>query len=335
LSFFASLPIGVLASLQQNFMGRADYGALCRKNLEPDGSEFVYWAKVFDLNMEERIMFLKNGCKAALFALLVCLTAVPLKAQTRIFSNVIQGSNTYLGIQMEEVTSENLAQYKLNSERGVIVRSVSKGSPAEAAKLQENDVILEYGGTPVWSRSQMTRLVEETPVGRKVDLTVNRDGIRINLTAQIKERSAEDDNNNKRAMNDLWEPFFRNQFEPNTRNFQFRNGILRPQNADKPKLGLMLQPLTDQLAEHLGVEGKKGALVSSVTPNSPSAGKVEAGDVIVSVDGKKVEDPEDIAQIVRDASGSVNLKIVREKKEISVTVSLPDEGSRDGKGFKL
>ena len=90
--------------------------------------------------------------------------------------NVMFSSGAYLGIQMADVTASNMSQYKLSSERGVIVRSVVKGSPAEAANLQNGDVILEFAGYPVWSSLQLSRLVQETPVGRKVELIVSRDG---------------------------------------------------------------------------------------------------------------------------------------------------------------
>jgi S1-C subfamily serine protease len=98
-----------------------------------------------------------------------------------------------------------------------------------------------------------------------------------------------------------------------------------------------LQPLTDQLAEYFGVEGKKGVLVSSVAENSPSSGKLYPGDVIISTEGKKIEDAEDLIQVVRDKSGSINFKVVRNKKEIVVVVTLPDEENqgRDSKGYKL
>src|SRR5512137_1051344 len=49
---------------------------------------------------------------------------------------VMQGGGSYLGIQMEDVSSKNMADYKLSTESGVIVKSVDKGSPAESAKLQ-------------------------------------------------------------------------------------------------------------------------------------------------------------------------------------------------------
>ena len=86
---------------------------------------------------------------------------------------------------MEDVTAANMSQYKLNSVRGVIVGSVLPGSPAEKASLKENDVIVEFGGHPVWSSFELSRLVQETPVGRKVDLGISRDGNRMNLSATL------------------------------------------------------------------------------------------------------------------------------------------------------
>lgn len=274
-----------------------------------------------------------NGWKAAIIALLVCIAAIPTNAQqTRTFSNLLQlNSGTYLGIRMEDVTAEKVAKYKLNSERGVIIRSVEKGSPAEAANLRVDDVILEFAGTQVWSRMQLSRLVEETPPGRKVELTVLRDGTRLNLTAQVKERDGEMDGRAEIIPRDL--------FGPNGRFFEYRapEPLNRPDRSanTKPRLGVTLQPLTDQLAEYFGVEGKKGVLVSSVAVNSLSSGKLFSGDIIVSADGKKIEIPDDLIQLVQNAEGSISMKVVRNKKEITVVVNLPADKNKDDKGYRL
>jgi serine protease Do len=276
-----------------------------------------------------------NGWKAAIVAFLVCIAAIPVNAQqTRMFSFQLN-PKTYLGIQMEDVSAEKVAKYKLNSERGVIVRSVMKGSPAEAANLQVDDVILEFAGTQVWSSKQLSRLVEETPPGRKVELTVSRDGKRLNLSAQVREGS-------NRELVDQAEIFPRDFLGPNGRLFEFRtpDPLNRPDRPDritniKPRLGVTLQPLTDQLAEYFGVEGKKGVLVSSVAANSPSSGKLFSGDVIVSADGKKIEDPDDLIQLVQNAEASISLKVVRNKKEITVVINLPADEKKDDKGYRL
>jgi len=256
-------------------------------------------------------------------------------AQTRIFSNLLQNdsSGAYLGIQMDDVDAGNMSKYKLDSERGVIVRSVVKGSPANTAGIKDGDVILEYGGIQVWSSLQMSRLVRETPVGRKVDLVVNRDGKRINLSAKLEKRPL------GRAEKPI--PVDPNgSGGPGWRSYQFRlpDGFgFRPERRDspepKPRLGVTVQPLTDQLAEFLGVPGKKGVLVAEVMEGSPSAGKLKSGDVIFSMDGKSVDNPEDLTRYIRNRSeGSITLKVIRDKKEVTVVVSLPE---KEGKGYKL
>jgi serine protease Do len=237
----------------------------------------------------------------------------------------------YLGIQMEDVTAANVSKYKLSSERGVIVRSVAKGSPAEAASIKENDVILEYGGFPVWSATQFTRLVQETPAGRTVDLAISRDGKRSNLIAKIEDREV------KRAESPM--EFPGDLFGPGMRSFQFR--MPTPENdrsseaeAPKPRLGITLQPLTDQMGEFLGVPKKKGALVVAVAADSISAGKLKSGDVIIGANSATINSPEDLTQFISTVTdGAVTLKIVRDKKETTVVVNLPADDSK--KGFKL
>jgi len=252
----------------------------------------------------------------------------------------------YLGIEMEDVTADNMASYKLAGERGIIVRSVIKGSPAEAAGLQEKDVILEFAGTSVQSVQQMRRLVRETPVGRKVDLVASRGGMKINLTARIGKR----ENGRGEAEN---EPDIMMFGAPGGRTFHFRTpeggnwpempgmpgmGPSWKEESSKPRLGVTLQPLTDQMAEFLGVPGRKGVLVSSVVEGSPAVGKLKAGDVIVRADNQPIEDLADLTRIVRGKpeGGKLELKAVRDKKEIVITVDLAGTGAKpQNRGFKL
>ena len=97
---------------------------------------------------------------------------------------------------------------------------------------------------------------------------------------------------------------------------------------------MTLQPLTDQLRDFFGVPDKRGALVSSVVSGSPSDGKLKSGDVIIKADDKDIDNPEDLVRFVGDkAGGDVILKVIRDKKEIAVTVTLPSE--KDQRGYKL
>ncbi|MBP1623593.1 MAG: hypothetical protein H6Q07_1613 [Acidobacteria bacterium] len=268
--------------------------------------------------------------------ILVCGAAAPVSRaqQSRILDlNVLRpnSSGAYLGIEMSDVTSANMAQYKLSDERGVIVRSVQAGSPAAKANLQADDVILEYAGTPVWSSYQFSRLVEETPPGRKVDLVVSRAGKRATLTAEVGMREGSRRSSQDRQMeitpDDLGQMFPGFPFRYNTPG----DNRFSAQPAQRPRLGVTLQPLTGQLGEYFGVPENRGALVSSVVEGSPSAGKLKSGDVIIAADGKDIRGPEELMDLIRDKNeGTLTLKVIRDKKEISVVVNLPDRPSGDG-----
>jgi serine protease Do len=64
-------------------------------------------------------------------------------------------------------------------------------------------------------------------------------------------------------------------------------------------LGVVVQPLTPELAASFGAENRTGALVSEVTPDSPAArAGVAAGDIVLQVDGREVNSPGDVARAV-------------------------------------
>jgi serine protease Do len=88
-------------------------------------------------------------------------------------------------------------------------------------------------------------------------------------------------------------------------------------------IGVGFQELTSELATHFGVPGAGGALVSSIVPNSPAerAG-LQAGDVIVSVDGQAIHESRDLqrALLQRQVGAKVNLGVVRDKKQRSVAL---------------
>jgi serine protease Do len=236
----------------------------------------------------------------------------------------------YLGIQMEDVAPGSASRLKLGAERGVIVKSVSKGSPAEAARIQPEDVLLEYCGIPVISAAQLSRMIRETPPERTVDLVISRDGKKLNITAKLGER--EDSAPEMRSGDSRSFPFdFR---APDGRSFRFRfpedgdSPQRSPRAAEKPRLGVTVQPLTEQMAEFLGVPGKgnNGVLIMAVAPESPAASVFKAGDVILKIEDAVVATPDALARIVQEKDGKVTISIIRERKEMKVSVELPTQG---------
>jgi serine protease Do len=90
-------------------------------------------------------------------------------------------------------------------------------------------------------------------------------------------------------------------------------------------IGVQIQPVTQDIADSLGLKKAEGALVSEPQANSPAqkAG-IEAGDVITSVDGKAVKDARDLAKIIGAMAprASVKLTVLHKGSEKAVTLTL-------------
>ena len=90
-------------------------------------------------------------------------------------------------------------------------------------------------------------------------------------------------------------------------------------------LGVRIQTVNDEMAEALGIEEAKGALVAEVTPGGPAeAGGIEAGDVILKFDGKDVEEMRDLPRLVADTAvdSAVRVVVFRKGKTQTVKVSI-------------
>jgi len=90
-------------------------------------------------------------------------------------------------------------------------------------------------------------------------------------------------------------------------------------------LGVHIQTVSDEIAEALGLESAKGALVSDVAPDGPAAAAgIKAGDVIVNFDGRDVTEMRSLPRMVADTpvGKSVRVVIFRDGKTQTVKVEL-------------
>lgn len=91
-------------------------------------------------------------------------------------------------------------------------------------------------------------------------------------------------------------------------------------------LGVQIQRLTPELAESYGLKTEQGALIGGVFPGSPAeAAGVKVGDIILEIDGKKIEDVFDLTTFVSQTTvgKAVTIKVLREgKKEVVLTAKI-------------
>jgi serine protease Do len=90
-------------------------------------------------------------------------------------------------------------------------------------------------------------------------------------------------------------------------------------------IGVQIQPVTQDIADGLGLKKAEGALVAEPQPKSPAVkAGIEAGDVITAVDGKSVKDARDLAKKIGalPPKTSVKLSILHKGSEKTVTLTL-------------
>ena len=91
----------------------------------------------------------------------------------------------WLGVAIAEVTEDDLGRLKLREPKGVLVRSVMPGEPADKGGVRADDVIVGIDGTRLESPRDLQRVVSSTPVGKRVRVVLLREGQETELEVTI------------------------------------------------------------------------------------------------------------------------------------------------------
>ncbi len=208
----------------------------------------------------------------------------------------------WLGVQIQPITEELAAGLGLTGTQGVLIADVLPQGPAAGSQLQAGDVILEANGQSIKDYKDLPKIVAATKAGTPMRLEVVRAGQPLAMTVTIGRMPDE-------------EPLAEAETAP-------------AGEAEQPRLGLYLAPLTPELREErvLG-DTSTGVLVARVEPGSPAeqAG-IEAGSLISMVGGERVSSPEQVATAVRQAAEekrpAVLLRIEKDGKPMFIAVPL-------------
>lgn len=241
---------------------------------------------------------------------------------------------SWLGVESQEITSENVKELKLPAERGVLLQRIVPDSPAAKAGLKDKDVITEIDGQRVEGEVQFRRMIHEIPAGRSAQITVWRDGRAQTISVTL--GKSEDRGN-------AWFRTAPRAFSIQLPRMEMPDlpDVSEAPNGDwgglavlagsRPRLGIDAEDLSGQLGSFFGAPDGEGVLIRDVNSGSPAekAG-VKSGDVITSLDGERIRSLGDLREHLaskRDAK-SVKLGVLRNKSEMTLTVELPPPPSR-------
>jgi serine protease Do len=255
----------------------------------------------------------------------------------------------YLGIDMRDVSEDQLVALKLKEARGAEITNLDHDGPACKAGMRMHDVILQMNGQVVETEEQLRRMLKDVPVGRSVSFVISRDGQAQTMTMQTADRNI--------VGLQAWEQHYSvpapGQSGAVRGNSFLDSKSVNPTVAPKEHRDLLgtetiilsssftgakLEVMGPQLAEFFGAAGGAGLLVRSVDGNSPAeeAG-MKAGDVVVRINSISVANGTDWTKTVHDNKGKpVPVVVLRDKQERTLTLT-PDGKKRSSlrMGFGL
>ena len=236
------------------------------------------------------------------------------------------GAPGYLGVDVADVDADKAQSLKLKEVRGAVITLIDHDAPAGQVGLKVNDVVLAINGQNVEGAEQLRRMLREIPSGRKISLEISRDGNIQTLAVQLVDRKA--------MEHDIW-----------TRIGTGADGIapISPPPAmglmggagDVPSggfhmsiftstlnVGALVEPLTSQMAEYLGVPS--GLMVKQVTRKSEAAAAgLKAFDVILKVGSEPVTNLAGWDRALRSNQGKpVQVTVLRDKKQLTLTLQV-------------
>ncbi|MBD8890534.1 DegQ family serine endoprotease [Roseibium litorale] len=241
--------------------------------------------------------------------------AIPSKTATRVIAQLQEFGETrrgWLGVRIQEVTDDIAESLGMASASGALVAGVNEGGPAEEAKIEPGDVILEFDGRKVATMRELPRMVAETTIGDAVDVVVLRKGEKITLKVTVGKL--------EEAAEEVKETKDSGQGEDK----------VAPEETEI--LGMVLSELDDAAREEFSIEADvTGVVVRKVNPGSSAEDKrVQAGDVIKEVAQEPVSTPDDVKaqveKLKKDGRRSALLLLSNQSGELRfVPVRIEDE----------
>ncbi len=114
--------------------------------------------------------------------------AIPVNLVKALLPQLVQKGKVewgWLGVSIAELSDEDAVRYGLSEARGVLIRQVVAGQPADQGGVKANDVVLAVDGSPVEGPRDLQRIISSTPVGKTVKLSLLREGKETEVSVTV------------------------------------------------------------------------------------------------------------------------------------------------------
>lgn len=224
--------------------------------------------------------------------------AIPIEMAMDVVKQLKQNgrvSRGWLGVEILDVSRDLALSYGLDRPQGALVARVMEDSPAAAAGIQEEDIIVEFNGQDIQRSGELPHYVGRAPVGEKSRFTVIRGGKKKQLSVIIGELPEQAGMPGRTAP-----------------------------NSEQNKIGLSYRDLSEQTKEQLGIDS--GVEVTGVNGLAAEAG-LRPRDIILRMQTKAVANAQALNEIIDNIEpGSiVPILVMRQQQRIFITLKVPEE----------
>jgi serine protease Do len=217
--------------------------------------------------------------------------AIPINVAVQIKDQIVKtGKVTHarLGVQVQTLNQSLARSFNLQSPNGALISEVEPESAAERAGLKAGDVILRFNNTPIIDAGQLSAQVGLATPCDTVSLDLWREGKALTLKATIGTTAQ-------------------------------TAAAGTPDAGDHARLGLSLRPLNPDERSAAGLNA--GLLVEDAQGKAAEAG-VEAGDVLLAVDGTTIQSVSQLRKLLDTHPHQVALLVQREHGRLFIPVDL-------------
>jgi serine protease Do len=224
--------------------------------------------------------------------------ALPSNTAVKVYNEIIRQGRVVrgsIGVSWRNTASQTDTLMAFGLDHGVLVGTVTPSGPAGKAGIKPDDVIIAIDQKPVRDGEDLANKVADLPIGSAVDVTVDREGKKVDYKVAIAERSV------------IW------QGQPQVTKLT-PTAPASPSGVKPARFGITIQRLTEKERADLAIDDKSGVRVTAVDPGSfaDDIGMVE-GDTILAINRQRVTSPDDVMKVQSEfkAGQPVAVHIVR------------------------
>ena len=203
--------------------------------------------------------------------------AIPSNAASKVIDQLVNYGETrrgWLGVRIQEVTTEIAEAVELKKAEGALVASVGEKSPADKAGVKAGDIILKFDGKKIDTMRALPKVVANTEVGKNVEVQIWRNKRLISKKLKLGRLESSEEFKEKKSKQKKTEEF------------------------EIEKLKITVRDLNKKDISSRNLKVNKGVVITEISSKSPLSGQLNINDIIIEAKRTPITKSSDLKDLV-------------------------------------